>query len=239
MNKSLITNLLAFLLFLSSFFSPYYVNYLFNIGVFALSGGVTNWLAVHMLFERVPLLYGSGVIPNKFEEFKTSIKELIMAQFFNQQNVEKFLCEEEQSLVSWLNLEKIVDAVDYDMLWQKVVDAIMDSSFGGMLNMLGGASKLDKLKDPFIEKIKDSLLEMVKRESFADALVRSVDNEKVAADLVAKVENIVDARLEELTPDQVKQILQNVIREHLGWLVVWGAVFGGLIGLLVTLFSNI
>jgi hypothetical protein len=28
-----------------------------------------------------------------------------------------------------------------------------------------------------------------------------------------------------------------MIREHLGWLVVWGGVFGGLIGLLTAIFN--
>ena len=30
----------------------------------------------------------------------------------------------------------------------------------------------------------------------------------------------------------VKEIIQTMIREHLGWLVVWGGVFGGLFGLI-------
>ena len=42
-------------------------------GLFALSGGLTNWLAIHMLFERIPFLYGSGVIPERFEDFKQGI----------------------------------------------------------------------------------------------------------------------------------------------------------------------
>jgi Na+/H+ antiporter NhaD/arsenite permease-like protein len=41
----------------------------------------------------------------------------------------------------------------------------------------------------------------------------------------------VNLRLEELTPKMVKEIVQDMIKEHLGWLVIWGAVFGGLIGL--------
>ncbi|MCU7375947.1 hypothetical protein PEC18_35415 [Paucibacter sp. O1-1] len=37
----------------------------FTIGLFALSGAITNWLAIHMLFEKVPGLYGSGVVPSR------------------------------------------------------------------------------------------------------------------------------------------------------------------------------
>lgn len=32
----------------------------------------------------------------------------------------------------------------------------------------------------------------------------------------------------------VKEIIQKIIREHLGWLVVWGGVFGRLISLAVS-----
>lgn len=52
-----------------------------SVGLFAFSGALTNWLAVHMLFEKVPGLYGSGVIPARFEQFKQAIADLMMEQF--------------------------------------------------------------------------------------------------------------------------------------------------------------
>ena len=39
------------------------------------------------------------------------------------------------------------------------------------------------------------------------------------------------AKLEELTPEIVKGMMEQVMREHLGWLIVWGNIFGGAIGL--------
>lgn len=47
-------------------------------GVFGFAGGITNWLAVHMLFERVPGLYGSGVIPMRFVEIREAVKGAMM-----------------------------------------------------------------------------------------------------------------------------------------------------------------
>jgi len=41
---------------------------------------------------------------------------------------------------------------------------------------------------------------------------------------------MVNARLNELSPQHVKEIIEDMIRKHLGWLVVWGGVFGALIG---------
>ena len=83
MNKSLLTNLISATVTIYGLFSPIYSTEIFMAGLFALSGGLTNWLAIHMLFEKVPLLYGSGVIPNRFEEFKNGIKNLIMNEFFS------------------------------------------------------------------------------------------------------------------------------------------------------------
>ncbi|MBT8147852.1 MAG: DUF445 domain-containing protein, partial [Gammaproteobacteria bacterium] len=61
LNKSLITNCLALLLVLVGLALDEPVRqYVLNAGLFALSGGLTNWLAIYMLFERVPGFYGSG-----------------------------------------------------------------------------------------------------------------------------------------------------------------------------------
>ena len=49
-----------------------------------------------------------------------------------------------------------------------------------------------------------------------------------------KVAGIIDKRLDQLTPQMVKEIVQAMIQRHLGWLVVWGCAIGGVIGLLVT-----
>ena len=61
------------------------------------------------------------------------------------------------------------------------------------------------------------------------------DGNDFTSTLIGKVEHIIDNRLNELTPENVKQIVQDMIREHLGWLVVWGGVFGGAIGMIVSL----
>ena len=34
-----------------------------------------------------------------------------------------------------------------------------------------------------------------------------------------------------LSPEDIKIIIQKMIKEHLGWLVVWGGFFGGFLGL--------
>ena len=70
MNKSSLTNIMSLLIILAGHFSPVYKEQILSIGYFALSGAITNWLAIHMLFEKDPGLYGSGVIPSLFKELK-------------------------------------------------------------------------------------------------------------------------------------------------------------------------
>ena len=71
MKKSLLTNMTCvFGLGLSFVLGPN-GNYIFEGSLFGLSGALTNWLAIHMLFEKVPGLYGSGIIPLRFNSLKT------------------------------------------------------------------------------------------------------------------------------------------------------------------------
>ena len=99
MSKSLITDLLSILLIGLSFVVPVdYHNTLLFTGLFALSGAITNQLAIHMLFERVPFLYGSGVIEKNFETFKESIRVMIMKQFFTKEQLGDFFSKEEQKI---------------------------------------------------------------------------------------------------------------------------------------------
>lgn len=229
-NKSFVTNLLAVMIIVTGYLCPVEPELMKSIGFFALSGAVTNWLAVHMLFERVPLLYGSGVIPNRFEEFKDSIKRLMMQQFFTLEHIEQFIETEEREGDRLLNLEPLLNAVDYDKIYEGLVASIMNSSFGGMVMMIGGEEALIPLKASFTEKMRLALTEMAESERFKAALQQGLDAHKIGADIVDKVETVIDKRLAELTPQMVKEMVQAIIRQHLGWLVVWGGVFGGLLG---------
>ena len=215
-NKSLTTNIAALAIIAVSYLSPKYNEIIYLVGLFALSGGITNWLAIHMLFEKVPFFYGSGIIPSRFEEFKLGIKHLVMTEFFTPQNIDVFV--EQQSDIFSADLNKMID---FDRVFDGLVEAIESSSMGSLLAMLGGKKALLPLKEPITLKLQEIIWEM--KES------KTVDK-KLTSSLLNQVEQIIDQRLDELTPVQVKNIIQEMIRKHLGWLVVWGGVVGGIIG---------
>lgn len=204
-----------------------------SVGLFALSGGLTNWLAVHMLFEKVPLLYGSGVIVMRFEQFKSGIQQLVMQQFFSADNIQRFM-QQQQSSVSF-DFQPVIEQTDLSPAFDSLLNVVEQSSFGSMLNMFGGTEALVPLKQPFIAKLKEALATIAKSDEFNQLVMAQLQNADQSKALESQVQHIVEQRLQELTPELVKDIIQGIIRQHLGWLVVWGGVFGGFIGLIAAL----
>lgn len=230
-NKSFISNLVALTLIGLSFVFLQFSDILLFSGLFALSGALTNQLAIYMLFERVPLLYGSGVIPLRFEAFKEAIKNLMMQEFFTHEQLENFFASEEKKI----DLVPIIEETDFAPAFDALSKTVMESSFGGMLGMFGGESALEGLREPFSLKMKTAVIAIVNSPSFNATLANHLQNSSLNDDMLNSIESVIDARLNELTPQMVKEIVQRLIREHLDWLVVWGAVFGGAIGLVSAL----
>jgi len=232
MNKSLGTNLIATLVVIVGFLSQNEI--ILTVGLFALSGAVTNAIAIHMLFEKVPFLYGSGVVENRFEQFKTSIHTLIMNQFFTKENLDKFF-ESEMSSNKKLDLSNVIEKTDFSIAYESLKSAVMESSFGSMLGMFGGEKALEPLQEPFTKKMKVSINKIVHTDTFQELIQETLKNSDISFDMSKKIDTVVQARLDELNPKMVKNLVQDMIKEHLGWLVVWGGVFGGLIGLVGSL----
>lgn len=228
MNKSLATDLVSVFLIVISFFIPEpYKMIVLYAGLFALSGALTNQIAIHMLFEKVPFFYGSGVIEMRFEAFKASIKNLMMNQFFTKEQMDNFFQKEERKI----DLTPVIEETDFTPAYDALVKTVMESSLGSMLGMFGGEKALAPLKEPFVSKLKESVLEISQSDAFSSKLENYIKKSGVSEDMLVTVESMIDKRLDELTPKIVKEIVQDFIKEHLGWLVIWGGFFGGLIGI--------
>ncbi len=236
LNKNVIPNLVALVLIGVGLMLPDPVGQvIFYTGLFALSGAVTNWIAVHMLFEKVPGLYGSGVIPTHFEEFKGGIHGLVTRELFSRDSVEKFFNKPENQ-GKLLDIEPVVKNLDMNDAFDQLVAVVMGSSMGPMLGMVGGEKALEAMREPFKERMLDFLLTTVKTPSFQKNMQKQLQSVTQSDDFVDRIAAIVKSRLDELTPEMVKDMVQRMIREHLGWLVVWGGIIGGLIGFVSALF---
>jgi len=198
-------------------------------GLFGFAGGVTNWLAVKMLFDRVPLLYGSGVIPARFRQIRATVKELIMHHFFAEEYLRRFFAEGlgaagmgpdtaklQEGLAALLETEEVDAVID------EKLEELQSSQVGPMLK-LAGPDLIKKVLKDFLGGLLPAL---------APRLGAAVGGSIDVPALRGQVDRLLEAKLEELTPDKVKEMMEQVMREHLGWLIVWGNVFGGGIGLL-------
>lgn len=229
MSKSFVTDIISILLIGISFVSPDSChNALLYTGLFALSGALTNQVAIHMLFERVPFLYGSGVIEKNFTSFKASIHAMIMKQFFTKEQLGDFFAKEEKKI----DLVPLVEGADFSPAFDALSKTVMESKFGGAISMFGGEEALDGLREPFSKKLKSAVGSIVSSSAFKAQIDHHIQNSTLSDDMISSVEGLITKRLDELTPKMVKELVQELIKEHLGWLVVWGGVFGGLIGLI-------
>jgi len=227
MNKVWITNLLALSVVILSYSVAFKgAEMLRLMGLFALSGAVTNQLAIHMLFERVPFLYGSGIIERNFTHFKRAIHEMVMREFFSPSQLESFI----QAYPLELKLEPIIQKTDFSPAFDALSKTVMQSKFGGAISMFGGEEALEGLREPFVKKLQESILLLVQSKDFQENLEKGVRENLSVEHFSESLERLIGQHLETLTPQMVKALVEELIHEHLGWLVVWGGVLGALMG---------
>eukprot|EP01086_Lenisia_limosa_P010265 TRINITY_DN34375_c0_g1_i1.p1 TRINITY_DN34375_c0_g1~~TRINITY_DN34375_c0_g1_i1.p1 ORF type:complete len:344 (+),score=116.79 TRINITY_DN34375_c0_g1_i1:90-1034(+) len=235
-NKGSVSNFLTFTVMVAAIAIREYGDergtffaYVLAFGLFGFAGGITNWLAVKMLFDRVPLLYGSGVIPRQFKQIRQTVKDVLLATFFDPAFLEAYISSQSRTMLTTIDfngkLQTLIASESFDKLLHENLVKLAESPEGLFLGMIGlTPDSLKPIIKPFIAN------------SGADMVPLLINNfDPLAFVSVHKVreevDNMMTVKLEELTPEIVKRLLEVVMREHLGWLIVWGNVFGGMIGL--------
>ncbi len=231
--------------------------WILSIGLFAFSGGITNWLAVKMLFDRIPGLIGSGVIPARFREIRRKVKDLILEHFFDEEYLRRFFAEHRKD-VDWGRYIKssgsgkspVTSFVENQ--WEKLtapeviqpiideqIDRLSESSIGGFLLIVGIDTirpAVNRFVAGFVASLQDKVLAVAEKVSTPEVRIE-IDEKRVVDDIRAQVEPLLEKKLEELHAEDVKRMMEDVIRSHLGWLIVWGNVFGGALGVLTQAFA--
>ncbi len=159
-----------------------------TLGLYGLSGSLTNSLAIIMIFERIPGIVGSGIIEKNFNSFKKKLKETLVSHLF----------------FGGLELQSI----NIDLISQQIYSKVQSSRLGFVAQFISQ------------EQLKD-LLESVELPKLLTEAISSDDLEK-----------ILEKQIEKLKPIQVKDLIRNIIAEHLQWLVLWGAIFGIIFGVI-------
>ena len=149
-----------------------------------------------------------------------------MDEFFNEENILYFLRQTQENSKASINSK-----IDYEVIFENLTEAIINSQLGSMLAMFGGKKALEPLKQPVIEKLSEITQQIIDAPD-GNLSTSGINEFKI------QIEAILNNRLQDLTPDQVKEIIQDIIRSHLGWLVVWGGILGGFIGFVFSMIQN-
>ena len=228
-HKGNVSNLISFCLLVVGLAASSWMawsSWVLAAGLFGFAGGITNWLAVKMLFDRVPFLYGSGVIPNRFREIRKTVRDLILRHFFDVEYLERFFTGRMDALSDDPGLEEkvaeLLNSDEVDEIIERKLEELQAPPAGAMLKMVGTATV-----KPMVKQFVSSLGSELAPRLAAEMAKSGLDVES----LRQQVDQLLTAKLEELTPEVVRQMMEEVMREHLGWLIVWGNVFGGSIGL--------
>lgn len=62
-----------------------------------------------MLFDEVPLIYGSGVIPNRFKEIRYAIKRMMMRSFFDKEYLKRYLSKKMGEFLASIDIKEKLD----------------------------------------------------------------------------------------------------------------------------------
>lgn len=239
--KGNLSNLITFLIFIIGILlytlvdsNHISIKFILSAGIFGFSGGITNWLAVKMLFERVPLLYGSGVIPNRFKDIRQAIKKTLMESFFDREYLETYLQEKSSDFLQSINIATLIS----DKIKDPSIDSVILNKFmeisrkpeGAFLMMFanmvpGGMEGMLKMIKPLLINLSE---EMSQQLMATFSLETKIDIDKIRIE----IDNFLTTKVEQITPEMLKKIIEDVIREHLGWLIIWGNIFGALLGII-------
>ena len=204
---------------------------LLSAGLFGLSGSLTNSLAIHMLFEKIPLIYGSGIIALNFREIKDDLEALMIREFFNSQQIERFLSLE----AAELDFAQLSDLFDFEQFFARFRNGLEASFQGNPLAMMA-MPLLDANRHKIIKAIRGAVAAELGNTDLKDQIKKRLGSQlENTQSFEQKIRFLIRGRLDELNPQMVKEIIQHMMESRLIWLVIWGAVIGAVMGLAAAL----
>ncbi len=111
-----------------------------------------------MLFERIPLIYGSGVIPIQYVAIRETVKDTIMTTFFDPAFLEQYIGNKLKDVSGEFDpveqVKKMLDSSEFEeTLDEKLKDLAKAPAFQPMLAMGIQASSLKSIVKPFINDL--------------------------------------------------------------------------------------
>uniref|UniRef100_A0A6A7G7S2 DUF445 domain-containing protein n=1 Tax=Hirondellea gigas TaxID=1518452 RepID=A0A6A7G7S2_9CRUS len=207
------------------------VRYVLSVGLFGFAGGVTNWIAVKMLFDKIPFVYGSGVIPRRFKEIRQTVKNTIMKTFFTEEYLHNYVRDKINDFPLDDKINQLMSNPRTHKILEKKLKETLEKPEVTMLLMMMSLqpANLIPMLTPFIISFGKEMGPMLKDEFLGESSFLNIEA------IRSEIDQLMESRLELLTAPMVKELMEDVMRSHLSWLIIWGNIFGALIGFLSAL----
>lgn len=204
-------------------------------GLFGFTGGVTNWLGIKLIFNRIPGVFFSGAITKNFMITKKLMANFILESFFSPSQVKKYIGEKTRMYLTADSiddqLEKLLNSASTESMINEQLDVFMGTPQGLRLSMLGiTKAKLKPLMKLHLMSIKTSIVPL---------LLSCIESVEIlnADHLREQIVDLISTRTHELSAQQVKHLVKDAVYRHLNWIVFWGSVLGAIVGCLAELAS--
>jgi hypothetical protein len=203
--------------------------FLLSAGIFGLASACSNFLAVKVLLVTMFLSRHESVLQN-------SVRDIVMNIFFSKDRVEEQLVAHVRKAMSTTSLMSTIQTILAHTRTQQLVRQYLDhilhyTKEGMMLSMLGVQKEaLEPLLMPAVIATLSDLAPIV-----ADILEPS---DVITPDaFLDAMERVVSHRTASLDVDDLKGIVSGVLSPHLSMLVLWGSLFGVVVGLFAEVFT--
>lgn len=164
------------------------------------------------------------------------VMDTVLETFFDAPSLSQYVGDKAEQLKSSDYLQSkiraILESEEVDAILTKHLDILFTKQEGMMLMMVGMTSQsLKPMVKPFLVQMDAEI---------APAMAGKFDPKSMidAHKIREQVQELMRTKMEMLTPRMVKTLVEDMIRKHLGWLVVWGNILGGFIGLLCQIGSS-
>jgi len=221
-----------------------------SVGIGALIGYVTNYMAIKLLFRPYkPLKVGNvtvfpqGVIPrekkslakkvgNTVKEYILSEEEIrkIVTSPEVMEEIEKFL-DEKIDLLAKKEITEFISKEEMADNFAKIILKVVEEKF----SMFASLVSEDMIKNILIQlEISLKINEIIQREKIVEIIKPEIFNflEKEVPQIFIKahVDKIVEEKVASFDEKTLEEMLFSLMKKHFGFINLAGAVLGGIIG---------
>jgi len=183
----------------------------------ALTGWITNFLAIKMLFhprKKIDLYLFSiqGIFPKRQQLLADRLGKMVSAELFSFDDIrDRFTSTETAG-----EINKVLDEKLEDFLGVKLKNTIP------VLNMFMSAKMKSRIKDMMHQEFQHILPDILNK--YSDKLEKDID-----------VESIVRQKVSAFSSDKLEEILFSIMKKEFKFIEILGAVLGFIIGLIQVL----